>query len=463
LGLASAAPFFADSRSGLIALNFVLLASFYGWAVYRFKLRFWLVTALLSAQYALGFYLDTFDLWQHAEEAWLYFLGLTFAMLIAGLFIEERWNEGSPLSADKLLTGWSRPFYLFVFLDILISQFGSLRGTYAGAGVSIINLLLVALMASMWASPALAYVSTLLGFFALIQWRDAARWTGVNLPVHLAALALGYGLLGFGYSLVKRWQTSPESEADSHPVPWHSVWEVPLQRSAMLLSFLVLGLAVITGADIVGWSVRAFFGMSFREIVNPRTIYMAVWVLSLVGLLYVAAAAVYQRVRLGYLAVGMLLGSWCLYAFYINLWDNLRQFQWYAIPAGLYLLGIGLVEWMRGNRNLARWLDYAAILLLMGSLFWQTLAFGWWFALTLVAEGGASFFWGSGRRLRRFFYAGMTGIVLAALGQLLNALQEVNQWITFGLIGIGLVVVAIIVERKLEAIKAWQQVLETWE
>jgi hypothetical protein len=46
---------------------------------------------------------------------------------------------------------------------------------------------------------------------------------------------------------------------------------------------------------------------------------------------------------------------------------------------------------------------------------------------------------------------------------LLNALQEVNQWITFGLIGIGLVVIAIIVERRLETIKAWQQVLETWE
>ena len=44
LGLASAAPFFADSRSNMIALNFILLASFYGWAVYRFRSRFWLVS-----------------------------------------------------------------------------------------------------------------------------------------------------------------------------------------------------------------------------------------------------------------------------------------------------------------------------------------------------------------------------------------------------------------------------------
>ncbi|MCK7481656.1 MAG: hypothetical protein M0C28_34160 [Candidatus Moduliflexus flocculans] len=47
----------------------------------------------------------------------------------------------------------------------------------------------------------------------------------------------------------------------------------------------------------------------------------------------------------------MLLAGWFLYAFYINAWDNLRQLQWYAMPAGLYLLAIGFVEWERGNRN----------------------------------------------------------------------------------------------------------------
>jgi hypothetical protein len=57
----------------------------------------------------------------------------------------------------------------------------------------------------------------------------------------------------------------------------------------------------------------------------------------------------------------------------------------------------------------------------------------------------------------------MTGVILATLGQLLNALQAVNQWITFGIIGLVLVAIAIIVERRLEAIKAWQQVLEKWE
>jgi hypothetical protein len=53
--------------------------------------------------------------------------------------------------------------------------------------------------------------------------------------------------------------------------------------------------------------------------------------------------------------------------------------------------------------------------------------------------------------------------VLATLGQLLNALRSVNQWLVFGLIGLLLVVAAIAVERKLEDLKAWQDSLEAWE
>jgi hypothetical protein len=54
-------------------------------------------------------------------------------------------------------------------------------------------------------------------------------------------------------------------------------------------------------------------------------------------------------------------------------------------------------------------------------------------------------------------------IILATVGQLVNSLRSINQWIVFGLIGLILVVVAIIVERKLDNIKAWQEVLDCWE
>ena len=104
------------------------------------------------------------------------------------------------------------------------------------------------------------------------------------------------------------------------------------------------------------------------------------------------------------------------------------------------------------------------MLLMMGSLFWQTMLFGWGYATLLGLEGFLAFWWGSARRLRRFFYAGMVGIILAVLGQLINSLRSINQWIVFGLIGLLLVMIAVLVERKLEEIKLWQEkILETWE
>jgi hypothetical protein len=466
LGLASAAPALTASRADLTSLNFILLAAFYAWAVYRFRARIWLLAAALAVHLSAGYYIDNLGWWSYLGEAWLRFLPVTVLTVLLALGLEKRLQEGSPLALGKTYAGWSRPLYLIALADMVVAQVSSLEGTSAAALVTVGHAILIAVLASAWASARMTYISAFLGFVALLEWRGSENLTGLSLPVHFAGLALGYGLLGFGYSLVKRGAghgPGQEANGSAFEPGWLSVWERPLQRSGMLLSFLALALTPILGFQLVIWSTRALFGMPYREIVEAETVWMVIWVLALVGLLYVAAAVVYRRLRLGYLAIGMLLGGWFLYAFYINAWANLREVQWYALPAGLYLLAIGALEWARGHKGLARWLDYAAILLMFGSLFWQTLAFGWWFALTLGSEGFAAFWWGSARRLRRFFYAGMTGVILATLGQLLNALQAVNQWISFGIIGLVLVSLAIIVERRLEAIKAWQQVLETWE
>jgi hypothetical protein len=458
-GLASAAPFFAEAQSGLVSLNFFLLAAFYAWAVFRFRARFWLWAGTLAMHLGAVFYLRYLGWQTFSPEFWLRFLPVTVLTTALALWIEKVFKEGSPFDAGKALTGWSRPLYFFTFVDLLVAQLGSLPGNLTGMWVSLAHMLLVAVLASVWNVPILSYLTSLLGLLALLQWRSAGHFPANSLTVHMAWLALGYGLLGFGYRLFWRYQQKGGSEGGTEP-RWLSVWEIPLQRSAMLLSILALVLTPALGFDLVGWTVRALFGMSFRDVVKFETVWMAVWVLSLVGLLYTAAAAVYRRLRLGYLAVGMLLGAWFLYAFYINLWDNLREAQWYALPAGLYLLTIGYLEWTRGNKRLALWLDYAAMLLMMGSLFWQTLSFGWGFAMSLGAEGFIAFWWGSARRLRRFFYAGMGSVILAVLGLVVNAAQYVNQWITFGLVGLVLIVLTIVVERRL---KTWQAVLETWE
>lgn len=232
----------------------------------------------------------------------------------------------------------------------------------------------------------------------------------------------------------------------------------------MLLTSVSLVIAPLIGINLVGWTIRAMFGMSFRDAVEPETVRMFVWTFALTGLVYAAAATVYRRLRLGYLAVGLLLVAWFLYAYYINIWASLRDAQWYAMPAGLYLLLVSYVEWTRGSKRFARWLDYAGLLLMMGSLFWQTLSLGLIFFLMLVVESLAIFGWGMTRRLRRFFYLGIAGVILAVLGQLVNGLQNNFLWLILGGIGLLLLTVLFVLERNLEAIKSWRQrVMETWD
>lgn len=465
LGLASFAPAFTNARADLTALNFLLLIPFYAWAVFRFRSRFWLGMAALAAHLSLGYYLSHLGWWQlDPAGGWLRFLPLTVLTAALALGLEKRFQEGSPLHTKRIFVGWSRPLYLFLGIDIFLAQLGGMQESGSGMFISLVHALLVGVLASVWRSGGLPYLAALLGLVSVLQWRAAGDFAGQTIPIFLSGLALGYGLFGFGFALL--WRRGRPQPGESPEPVWEqilSLWEKPLQRSSMLLSFLALGFLPILGLHLVTWTVRALFGMTFRDIVELQTVWMVIWTFSLVGLLYSAAAAAWRRLRLGYLAAALLLAGWFLYAFYVNTWDGLRLAQWYALPAGLYLLAVGYLEWRNGNRALARRLDQLAILLMLGSLFWQTLEFGWWFALALGAEGFAAFWWGSARRLRRFFYAGMVGVMLAVLGQLLNSLQYVNQWITFGLIGLGLVLIAILVERKLEAIKAWQAVLETWE
>ncbi len=459
-GLASAAPLFTAGWADLSSLNFLLLMPVFGWALHRFRRRGWLLALALAGHLALARYLDFLVWWAYPAYAWLRFLPATAATTLIALWIERRRDEGSPLALNRLFAGWSRPLYALAALDVAVAQLFCLNGTNAAAQVTLVHALLLALLASVWSAPALAYGTALLGSVALGNQLVFLHRPWYHVPVAFARLALAYGLVGFSLALVRqRW------DRRLHLPRWLRVWERPPQVASLLLSLLVLGATAVLGFDLTTWTLRALVGLSFRQIVDLATVQMVVSVLALLGLLYVAAAVVYRRLRLGYVAVGMLLASWMLYAFYVRAWDSAARVQWYAVPAGLYLLGISALEWQRGHKALGRWLDYAAVLLMMGSLFWQTLLYGWTYALMLGAEGLATLWWGSARRLRRFLYGGMAGVILATLGQLIHSLQSVLQWILVSVIvGLALFLLGALVERHLSQIReSLQKALETWE
>ena len=454
-GLVAASPFCTNGKPGLAALNWLLAMPIGAWAVYRFRLRIWLFATALAGHFAAYLYLYDWGWRRYPSDFALRFVPITATTIGIALVIERWRKEMPPIYAHRrLFDGWSHPLYLLAAFDLYIVQMLGLTSTQAGAAVSLTHAILLAVLASFWLSRWMPYVTTALGLTALVQYMTTQPGALVNAPTPLAQLALGYGLIGYGLAYLRERRGI---------TAWLAIWDPSLRRSGIVLSFAVLALAAILGVNLAQWTVRALFGFSFRRIVDLPTVQMVVSVLALLGLLYLAAAFIHRRLRVGYAAIAMLIVAWMLHAFYVQQWDGASHVQWYALPAGVYLLGVSFLEWQRGSKNLARWIDYAAVVLMMGSLFWQTLLYGWSFALMLGAEGFAAFWWGSARRLRRFLYAGMMGVVLAVLAQLINSLQSINQWLVFGIIGLLVVVAAIMIERRIEDVKALRQMIETWE
>ena len=226
-----------------------------------------------------------------------------------------------------------------------------------------------------------------------------------------------------------------------------------------------------TTPDMVELLVRTFLGRAVRFADYAVQLRMAMWVLALTGLLYLATALVRRRRLLGYGAVALLLWAWALWwRFFLNM----VGFQWYAVPAGFYLLGVGWMEWRQGHRTLAHWIDRAGMLIWLGTSWLQSLPAaggaiddGWPFALLMGVEALLLIWWGSTRRLKRFLYVGVVAVMVNVVTQTVEPLLSANRWIVFGIAGLLLVGLAVLVERRLEAIRELsaevRERLEGWE
>ncbi|MBN2006551.1 MAG: hypothetical protein JXA21_24580 [Anaerolineae bacterium] len=466
-GLGVAAPYFTAGRADLAAFNCLLLVLLFAWALIYFRRRGWLLALALAVQFALGLYLDFRGWWQYPVWAWAQFLPVTMLTVGAAFWIEQTRGESPPLLNVRqsyrlrpLLAGWSRPLYLVAFVDILLAQYAAIRGgmdTEVGALISLVHMLLIGVLSSAWGAPLLPYLSALLGALALGQKGFASGLSVFDLSAWLAVLACGYGAVGYGLEL---WR---DFSPGQRKLPsWLAIWRLSLQQIGLLLSIETLVLSSIDLLEVFAGVLAALFGFTYEPRMDVLGI--AVAVLAWLGLLYVIATVTKHRQRLSYAATAMLLASWMLYAFYIRRWDDVLALQLYALPAGVYLLGIAFLEGRSGNRKLVPWLDYGGMFLLIMPLFWQTYRYGWRYALMLGAVGFGLIVYGSARRVRSFFYAGMLGVVLATVGQLINTFQVVNQWIVFGLVGLLLAGIIVTVERKRAQIKTSQgEDPEDWE
>ncbi len=435
----------------------------YTWATFRFRSKGWMLIAGAWAQFtALAFIRLIWDGWAD-DPAWLAlaFMPVTMLTLAAALAMEWMQAEKALLTQENgrwslNLNGWALPLYLLFFTDIFFGQLMTFANSGASTPVTLLHGAMVGVLATAWSLPLLTYIGMALGAVAaaqLLQFWDAPV---TSHPPMLAALATVYGAIG--YTMRRR------RLKKSAKTIWTMVWERPLIRGGWLLSFVTLGLLFLFAPRLPQITIGALFWD--RRIILPHSLQatMAIRTFAILGLFYLAAAVVENRPRLSYFALMMLLVAWGLW---LLLTQNSRELQLYALPASLYLLAVGWMEWIYGRREIARWIDITAVFLLFGSAFWQSFGeYGGWYALLMIIEGLLIVWLGSYRRLRRLLYAGVAGVVTAVVGQLIEPLFALN---TFALLilGAALVALGISLERRLEAVrelsKEFRLKLDEWE
>lgn len=474
-----ALPFYAAAYLGaaagmLPALNdparpsipLLLAAGVYALAVWRSRLPVWLLAASLAGQLAaLDFILwlgrrEVLDL--HLAPVALAFTPVTLITALAAVWVHRRWKDRRGWRLPPSV--WSRPLYFLLAVDLFLTQLASFSIAGQSAWVTAANALALGLLATAWMSRRAAYSAAALGLIALMQRLVWVEASALVWPWALALLGLGYGLAGYGLRLFGR------DEADSSEPTPASAWETSLTRSGWLLTLAALMMSLLVSIDAPALLASALFSLPLLGEAQLASVRSMTAVFAISGLFFLAAGVAGRRRGLGYLSVGLLLAAWTLE--WLLIWGQ-REVQWYAIPAGLYLLGMGYLEWRQGSeasRSLARWIDRAAVLLLLGSAFWQSLtaANGWYYALLMGAEGLLMVWWGSARRLKRFLYAGVAGVTIDVVGQSIEPLlSDTNRWIVLLIAGLVLVFVGALVERRLEQVKdlsaEFRKRLEDWQ
>lgn len=463
LGGAVLAVLLSVTDPAQLTITLLLAAVIFGWSTGYFRLRGWLLVTIAALQLAYLAGLRWIGWGDSSSQAALLFLPVTFITAYGGILAEWHWKQQR---AELRGANWSTPFFIMLAADIVLAQTVSSNFGFIfqvdGEGIvtTFGHTLLLAVLAVWWKSRGLAAFTTILGTVGLIQFFFFVEVELTTWPVVLALTAVVYGLAAYFLRYLDKsgmaWVRQPAVQ----------IWEQPLLFGGWLISGLSLLTIAAAGLKVLALTLQALFRTPQLTPGDVVQVQMVAAVLALLGLFYLTAAVVDRLPRLGYIAMGMLLAAWSWE--WALVWGQ-REVQWYALPAGVYLLVVGYLEWHGGRRALARWIDYGALLLLLGTSFWQSLGpVGWPYALLMGFEGLMITWWGSTRRLRRFLYAGVVGVTVDVIGQLIQPLlTATNRWIVFGIVGIFLVSLAILVERRLENVLALtkdvRRRLENWE
>jgi hypothetical protein len=435
-----------------LTLAFAAAAVVYFISAYLFLAPSWIYAGLLATHMTVLAFFLIHPSGKPAQYITFPFLAMTWLTALAGYGFSPKITEtdsqppAGPAKAIKKeafrfslinhLFGrpWSRPFFGFAIAEMFIWQTVAAKGYDTTIVLGSGHALLLALFSFLWMEGALVY--GVVGFSLLV----VGTWMRQSGIAFNDAIAI-YGGIGLGLYLLARLV-----EPISARIKSLTVWLTPLTYSAVALT---AASAIINLPFVVDHMTAAAASLAFA------------------GALYVAIAYRGRRYQLGYLGMALLEISWVM-ALFMN---DVKQPQWYAIPGGLYFMGLAYLEWQRNRSRYAIAIELLGLGILLITSFTQSLqgTQGFAYFVLLMVEALLILGWGTIQKRKIPFF---TGIGFTALNFIAQVILLVNVGIIsiwYVGLGAGLLIVGIagFVELRREQLQArigeWSETLETWE
>ncbi|MFN8515633.1 MAG: hypothetical protein U0841_24240 [Chloroflexia bacterium] len=343
------------------------------------------------------------------------------------------------LGAERLLIdAWAAPPLAFALGALILAIVGSAPEAGAGLVAALAGTVLLGLFATRWRGEGEAWGA--LALTALAFWH-LLDLVGISLSAQStpwALLALGLTLLAIGVRAVTTTALDP--------------WRRPLAVGTIAYSAWALLLGLANAADTQGQQSFAF-------------------TLAISGLTLVAHGFDRRERLLGYIGVAFLEAGYMVHLFV----REIGQPQAFALPAGLFLLGIAYLEWRRGTgAGIKATLELAAVSLLVSVTTIQALGYlpagiadRHLYGSFMLVETALLFTLGAALQWRRTFFGGGLGIVLAVALLLRDPIKSLNNWYLAALIGFIMIALVIFIEQRRQQIPIWlgewRARLEAWD
>ena len=420
---------------------FGIAAVIYFVSAYLFKKPAWIYPALFAAHMTVLAYFTINPSGGPMRFITIPFLAMTWLISLVGyafehttpLTNENKFYRFSPL--NRLFGhAWARPFFSFAIIEMVIWQSLALTGTDTTIIVGSGYALLFALFSLLWMEGMLVYGAVA---FSLVAVGGSLKQAEFKFEDAVAV----YGGIGFGLYLLGR-----ILDALSARVRSLTVWLTPLTHSSITLTALavVINLPTVTSHMTATAAALAF-----------------------AGALYTAIAYRGRMYRLGYVGMALLELAWVL-ALVIN---DVAQPQWYAIPGGLYFIGLGYLEWIHNKSKYAVALEILGLGVLLVTSFAQSLngETGLPYFALLLLEGLIVIWWGVYQKRKIPFFTGIGASAINIVAQVvvLVNVYDINRWLVAFGAGLLIMGLAIYIERSRERLRErareLSETLEKWE